>query len=71
MKLEQASVAQQKHHSWMAARTIFSAMKILQDADCLKESEKKKNSKKKERFFFLNCCIRLSISIHLVGNNYK
>ena len=32
-RLEQAAIAQQKHHAPMAARIILSALKLLQNSD--------------------------------------
>ena len=36
-KLELASIAQQRHHSAMAARIVLAAMRMLQNADVFKE----------------------------------
>ena len=38
-KLEQATIASERHHASLAARIIVSALKLLQNSDVYKESK--------------------------------
>ena len=46
-KLQLAAIAQQRHHAAMAARIVFSALKILQNAAIFKERKPEFSSPKK------------------------